>query len=249
MCFRLLALASSSQCADVVRLPVMSSQMRLMIVMAMLLAPRFAHASPPGAMWPEATPRGSTPRSADATSERFAIAVNEPFFWAAKIIGVSAYVGLATHHAIRANVASYPALGTQLTTVIAAPSGGSAGDRGRYFDVGAGWQWYPRELWYGPMFELGAVWRSDTTSRFDSADQRDYSEIERDAQVFVVRGLAGWTWLFEGRLFIMAAVGGSVGYAHGTELVRFDDIPMMTTRRVAPGVAAPEGYLRFGCTF
>src|SRR5262245_39757341 len=109
--------------------------MRLLVaIFAIGLSPAIVSASPPG-------------------EEQYAFAVNEPFFWAQKVIGVSLYLGLDRHHAIRANVANYPALGTQAVAVIAAPSGGTPIDRGGYFDIGAGWQWYPGELWSGPIVE------------------------------------------------------------------------------------------------
>ena len=120
--------------------------MKQLLALAIVLVPSLAIASPPG----ETQERG--------ISERFAIAVNEPFFWAAGFVGVSAYVGVEPHHAIRANVARYPAFGTQAVAAIAAPSGGTPGDRGGYFDIGVGWQWYPRELWNGPTLEGGLVW-------------------------------------------------------------------------------------------
>lgn len=181
--------------------------------------------------------------------ERLAVAVNEPFFWAQRVIGVSLYVGLDSHHAIRANVANYPAPGTQAIAVIAAPSGGTPSDRGGYFDVGAGWQWYPRELWSGPTVELGVLWRADRTRYPDAADMTPVYEVERDARGVLARGLVGWSWLFYRRLFIMGAVGGAVGYARGTELVQLDDYTTMYTRP-APSIAATvEGYVRFGWTF
>ena len=186
---------------------------------------------------------------ADEREERFAFAVNEPFFWPAKVIGVSLYAAIDRHHAIRANVANYPGLGTQAIAVVAAPSGGSPGDRGGYFDIGVGWQWYPRELWSGPTLELGAVWRSDKTRYHDAADTMPIFEVDRDARVVAMRGLIGWSWLFHDRVFIMGAVGGAVGYALGTEVVRLDDYTTTYSRRAPRMVATPEFYLRFGWTF
>jgi hypothetical protein len=205
--------------------------MRLVVATIVVgLSPAIASASPPA-------------------DERFAIAVNEPFFWSQKVIGVSLYLGLGNHQAIRANVANYPAVGTQVTAAIAAPSGGTPDDRGGYFDVGAGWQWYPRELWRGPTVELGLVWRSDKARDPDAADMTPVFEVERDATAIVARGLVGWSWLFYDRVFIMAAAGGAVGYERGTERVQLDDYTTMYTRPAPSVVATLEGYLRFGWTF
>jgi hypothetical protein len=182
--------------------------------------------------------------------ERFAIAVNEPVGWMANVVGISAYVAVAPHHVIRANYASYPAMGTVPMAPFIIPFGGSVGDRGGYVDIGAGWQWYPRETWNGPTFEGGLVWREDTTQKWDSADQRDWREIHRDANVLAARGLAGWSWLFYRRVFIMAAVGGSVGYVvSGTETTHFDSYEMPLVQRAPRAAVLPEGYLRFGWTF
>jgi hypothetical protein len=191
----------------------------------------------------------ATASASPPAQERFAFAVNEPFFWAQKVIGVSLYAGLDRHHAIRANAANYPAPGTQLTAVAAAPSGGTPSDRGGYFDIGAGWQWYPRELWRGPTVELGLLWRSDQTRDDDAADMTPVAEVERDAHGIMTRGLVGWSWLFYDRVFIMAAVGGAAGYERGTERVRLDDYTTMYTRPAPAVVATLEGYLRFGWTF
>jgi hypothetical protein len=181
--------------------------------------------------------------------QRFAFAVNEPFFWGQKVIGASFYVGLDRHHAIRANVANYPAIGTLANAVFAAPSGGTAIDRGGYFDIGAGWQWYPRERWSGPTVELGLLWRSDGTRYPDLADTSPVFEVDRDAWGIAARGLVGWSWQFYGRVFIMAAVGAAAGYERGTELVLLDDYTTMYTRPAPKVVATPESYLRFGWTF
>lgn len=187
--------------------------------------------------------------AAPTVDERYAIAVNQPFFWAQKVIGVSLYLGLDRHHAIRANVANYPALGTQAIAVIAAPSGGTPDDRGGYLDIGAGWQWYPRELWNGPTVELGLLWRSDKTRYPDATDMTPVFEVERDARGVLARGLVGWSWLYYGRVFIMAAVGGAVGYERGTEVVQLDDYTTKYTRPAPSVVATLEGYLRFGWNF
>lgn len=191
----------------------------------------------------------SVASAAPFVDERVALAVNQPFFWAQKVIGVSLYVGLDRHHAIRANVANYPALGTQAIAVIAAPSGGTPSDRGGYFDIGAGWQWFPRELWRGPTVELGLLWRSDRTRYPDAADMTSVFEVERDARGVFARGLVGWSWLFHGRVFVMTAVGGALGYERGTEVVQLDDYTTRYTRPAPPVVATLEGYLRFGLTF
>jgi hypothetical protein len=162
--------------------------------------------------------------ASEAIPERFAIAVNEPFSWGQEFIGASLYVGLARHQAIRANIASYPGPGAQASAIASAIfQDGRGFDRGSYFDVGIGWQWYPRELWQGPILEAGLVWREDKTRFSDVNDTSSVLEVDRDARGMLARGLGGWSWLFYDRVFIMAAIGGATGYERGTELVFLND--------------------------
>jgi hypothetical protein len=202
----------------------------LVVALAIGLVPALASASP-------------------RTPERYAIAVNEPLFWANKIIGVSAYVAVDQHHALRVNVANYTAPGTQLSALFAAPSGGTPINGGGYFDVGFGWQWYLDGLWRGPTFELGVLWRADHRRFPDSFDTMPEFEVERDARGVLARGLVGWSWLFYDRLFIMAAAGSALGYERGTELVTLDDYTTRYTRPSPSLVATLEGYARVGWTF
>jgi hypothetical protein len=201
-----------------------------------------------------ATLMAAAPSTAEADRYRLAIAVNEPLGWSEKIVAASFYVALAEHHVLRANVAHYATPGALFTDKLTAVIGEDNHDverKGGYLDIGAGWQWYPRALWRGPTIELGALWRSDKTLRDDPADTSSLNEVHRDVKVVAARALVGWSWQFYDRVFIMAAAGGSIGYARGTETTIYDDETsrMPETARAPVAVAAFESYLRFGWTF
>ena len=189
-----------------------------------------------------------TTTAAAPVGERFAFGVSEPFAWQKGVFAISVEAAIADHHAVRVNVARYPTLGalaTDLISCLNSECNDATGQHGGYLDIGAGWQWFPRSLWSGPTVEAGLLWRLEHTHTDDYP-----MAVDRDATVIATRGLVGWSWLFEGRVLVMAGVGAAVGYRRGADTT-FDEYgggPGM--RRAAPSLAfSPEGYLRFGWSF
>jgi len=183
---------------------------------------------------------------------RYAIAVNSPTSWAQnRAYAASGYVGIAKHHAIRANLATYDysSLGPE---IIAALGSNSIETRysGDIQDVAIGWQAYSRGLFDGLTFSVDALVRRADTTRIEY-----WNERTRDTQsvTYAGRVMIGWSWLFQKRAFVAVQVGFSKGLERGTEDVHREDydtgMTITTTAKLDRETEAAEGFVRFGIAF
>lgn len=180
--------------------------------------------------------------TAAAEPHRFAVSVNSPISWTQGFtIGASAYAALSEHQALRLNVASHD-IGDDLFK----PDGLRYG---RIVDVGAGWMYFPRRTFDGPMLELGVLRRSGATYVNDTA--MDPAIVDRDTQLYAARALVGWSWLVRDRIMISLAAGAAQGYELGTETTTREFSPgrMTETHEVSQWTTTIEGYFRVGFTF
>ena len=100
-------------------------------------------------------------------SQHLLLAINTPISWTAESIGISAYVGLTDHQALRANVATHPHEDAQLGYVVGILFGGDGPDgeklTGRTTDLGIAWEYFPRRTFDGLFVELGGLARFRNT--------------------------------------------------------------------------------------
>lgn len=174
----------------------------------------------------------------------FAVGVNSPVGWVQpemRSIGASLYLGLSEHSAVRSNFAHYENPVSLRSLWQASSFGETFEPAGTFTDAGLAWVWYPRRLWRGPTFELGALWRHrDTISRAGFPD-----ETRTDSNMYGGRALAGWSWLVTRHVFVAIAVGGSLGYESGRATLP----EMATARRVSRAQLDGEGYFRIGFAY
>lgn len=171
-----------------------------------------------------------------------AIATNSPTSWfgledGKKAFGVSLYVGLGDHHAVRANLARYAHQPLFFAPLL--------GDEGLYdghkLDLGLSWVWYPRQLWRGFTIELGALRRARDLSE-ESMDYRDATA----STTYSGRAMIGWTWLLGDALFVSLAAGVSTGYERGARTSGYTFEDDDETQRLARWQTDAEAYLRIG---
>jgi hypothetical protein len=200
-----------------------------------------------------AAPRADegTARAASADRPKLGLAVSGSWDWS-RSFGASLYAGFAGHHAIRGNVAAWDHDGSDLNDFFLALSGN--GDEssysGRTFDLGIGYQYFPRRLYDGLSLEAGVLVRSidqtDDESFFNSRATRTR------ARAIAGRALIGWSWLFGDRVFLATAVGLSRGRYVGKEEVtayRNDEPYMTEVEDLSEDRFAPEAYFRLGVAF
>ena len=195
----------------------------------------------------------STAAAEPAEDHTLALSVNPPFSWGKRAAyGASGYARLTEHQALRINFASYE-LDTnvmlQLAVAVLAHDTVEGARGGRILDVGAGWMYFPRRTFDGPMLELGVMRRSGAT--FEADENMDPKYVDRDTQLYAARALAGWTWLLYDRAFVSFAVGAARGYEFGIETTQRDSIdhPMPDTHDVSEWSTTVEGYVRLGFVF
>ena len=190
-------------------------------------------------------------KSAQPADAPMAIAVNAPTGWIdGNAFGVSGYARLTDHQALRLNFATHaygPNPTVEVITGVLFDAEFEGVYEGRINDLGAGWQYYPRRTFDGPMLELGVLHRWGDVTQTD--DFSDNEVTARDTQLQAGRALAGWSWLISNSATISFAVGASYGYEHGTETTQQmrDSLPM--TCDVGEWKTTAEGYIRFGVTF
>jgi len=194
----------------------------------------------------------AAPAAAEPEDQPLAIAVNPPLRWQhADAIGVSAYVALTPHQALRGNISRYDFVGSAAGDIIGLLEGGDgdeASNTGRISDTGIGWMYFPRRLWSGPTIEAGLLRRArDTRTEDEFASP---AIVEAQTTTYAGRALLGWSWLIGGRAFAALAVGGSYGYERGTEVSTRDIIDTMSFRRqVGRSRVSGEAFLRLGVAF
>lgn len=182
--------------------------------------------------------RAPAPGADQELPERgLAVGVSFPVRFFAGDIGVSLSYGFARHYAVRANFASFTELGPL-------DFDSEASHSGRSTDVGAGLVWYPRRLWSGPTFELGALARTIDRKIVDEDDTET-----TDTSLVAGRALLGWSWRYK-EAFLAVAVGCALGYERGTESFAEspDDMPPVE-KRVRRLAGDGEFYFRAGFVF
>jgi hypothetical protein len=104
-------------------------------------------------------------------SPAFVVATNNPVMWERltsddgprAAIGISGYIGITAHQAVRLNYATYvvDTLASIWSSVTLADDGNCGYEVGGHSDdLGAGWMYFLHERWRGPSLELGAVRKS-----------------------------------------------------------------------------------------
>jgi hypothetical protein len=194
-------------------------------------------------------------------SPQFVVAINNPIMWKSPTepsprpsegsgslaIGVSGYVGIARHQALRVNYATYA---TMLQNFLEfAPLPWDLGDGtcaasvgGHMDDLGVGWMYFFPERWQGLTLEVGAVRKSMHLWHCMNDQYGEYaSETHTTSTAYVARAMVGWSALAKDRLFVSFAGGLSAGREAGTD----DD----TGARFHHLVADPEVYFRIGFAF
>ncbi len=181
-----------------------------------------------------------------------AITVNQPFRWLdGGSIAVSGYVGLAAHHAMRANVSRYDYTSNLVGDLIAGLHGDDGNEslyQGHLTDVGVAWIYFPRRLWSGFSFEAGLLGRHRNTSVED--DFATPAIVETRSMTIAGRAMLGWNWLIARHMFVSLAFGVSAGYETGKETTAqtlFE--PMFTAHDVGRMHVSGEGFLRLGAAF
>jgi hypothetical protein len=177
------------------------------------------------------------------------LAVNSPLRWAGgDSVGFSGYVGLAKHHMLRLNVATY-AYAANSVGLVAALALGEDGDEaqydGRTTDVGIGYQYYSRGPFDGLMLEAG-VFQRDLATRYED-DFASPSIRETNATGYAGRAMIGWSWLMGRKVFIAVGAGASFGRYSGTETTAETTyMPEYTSKDFVRYETVPEGYVRIG---
>jgi hypothetical protein len=197
--------------------------------------------------------RDTTPIAVATKVERpqLAISTNVPFMWPHSVSG-SVAVGFKTHHAIRANIASYEnsgAIGVLIGDLFFDGDGSDAISKGRNLDVGVSYMVFPRRLWDGFFVEAGALIRDkhkDVTDEYASPEI-----VITDTTTIAARGHIGWSWRVGDHFFIQAAVGASTGREIGRETTGSVLYPdrMMETHDVSRSATSAEGFFRIGGAF
>lgn len=191
----------------------------------------------------------------EPATAQVAIAVNPPLRWKdADSVGISAYAGVSSHHAIRANFATYVDTGGAGATLIGDlffnGDGSDAITHGRITDVGVSWMYFPRKLWSGAFLEAGLLRRARNSH---VEDEFDYPEVrDTETAYYAGRGLAGWSWLFGDHVFVSVSAGLSVGHEIGRETTApRADMPMEMRRTsdVSRSQIYGEGFIRLGGAF
>jgi hypothetical protein len=174
------------------------------------------------------------PQAAHASPE-FALGVNSPVSIAKGFAyGVSGYIALDEHQALRTNVASYESDYLWEDEIDAALSG-------HKYDVSISYVYYPRRVWDGFLLDAGVLGRRHHAVSYDY--DYDRANWVADTNTIAARGMAGWSWLFGGHVFIAVAVGASYGYEFGSVTY-----PTME-RAIGERSLFPESYLRVGGAF
>ena len=200
----------------------------LVVVLASLAAP--AHAET--AAWP---------------GHPIALGVSAPWGWFADRFGISGYVGIDAHSALRANLARYGESKSFIDYGSLFVGAESPSRAGRIADYGLAWVWYPRGLWDGFTFEAGLLRRDrDTSERSET-----HTVVHTSSTTYAARAMLGWSWRIAGYTYLAVAVGLSAGRESGTEQVvpGFLSDDMAATGPIARLQVDGEGYFRFGFAF
>lgn len=239
------------------RLPV------LVVVLASLAAPAHAEAPPAHAEAPpasharhvEAPPASharpiQAPRTTPGEGRalpRIALGVSVPWGWFADRFGISGYVGINAHSALRANLAWYGESKSFVDYGSLFVGAESPSRSGRIADYGLAWVWYPRRLWDGFTLEAGLLRRDRDVSERSEED----TVVHTSSTTYAGRAMLGWSWRIAGYAYLAVAVGLSAGRESGTEEIvpGFLSDDMAATRPIARLQVDGEGYFRFGFAF
>jgi hypothetical protein len=230
-------------------------------VAAIAAATVTVHAAPPPeiakALTEAGAASGTTPALASGPdlAVPIAFASNVPLAWPWSV-GVSAWVGVDDHHAIRANFARYR--GPIWLPIAAAFSGEGSDleegdippDFGHTTDASLGWVTYPRRVLDGATIEVGALLRLNRLR--DRIDSKNVASEEQFTNVYGARALIGWTWRLGRWWFLATSIGASAGYERGREkvFVGYDaahgNMEIIREGRVSRVAVSAEAYLRIG---
>jgi hypothetical protein len=181
---------------------------------------------------------------AETPSSRFGLAVNAPLGWAARSFGVSGYVRLGEHLAVRGNLARYQNSEALKGTIGAFTGNDGTGYGGTIFDVGIAAVWYPRRMWDGFLLEVGALRRDRDVYVWPESESQTFTRSTE----YAGRALVGWSWLIRQRAFIAIAAGLSLGAESGNDTTTPDRMPTIT-KPVQRSRSDGEGYIRIGVVF
>jgi hypothetical protein len=184
-------------------------------------------------------------------SPGFIVAINNPLMWESltsqappAAVGVSGYIGLTRHQALRLNYATYEV--DNPSAVLSGLTEGGDGScayelGGHSDDIGAGWMYFLRERWRGPSLELGAVRKSMRLSYCHNDGDEFGSETHTTSTSYVARAMLAWSWLYSDHIFASFGAGGSLGRETGTS--------NETGKHFHQLAAYPEMYFRLGFAF
>ena len=110
-------------------------------------------------------------------------------------------------------------------------------------DLGLGWTWYPRRLWDGPSFEVGALRRERDAWIHSGIDHKDTTRSVTHGG----RALIGWSRLVTRRWFIAVAAGLSAGHQSGQRMIVSGS--KLTTQTIDRLQLEPEFYMRIGLAY
>jgi hypothetical protein len=172
------------------------------------------------------------------------VGVNQPLLWHTGGIAASVYVRVASHLAVRANIAGYSGAESLLDFIINLHRGGGYGRAGRTFDLGIAGIWYPRRVGRGPMVEAGALRRKRNIDTYTDTGET----ITTRSTEYAGRVMVGWTWRSR-HLFLAFAAGLSVGGERGNDTITHEHSGATMTTPVRRQQVDGETYLRVGWVF
>ncbi len=173
---------------------------------------------------------------------RIALAVNPPIRWFTKdtAFGASLYVGFATHHVVRANVARYP-----YGDIFASETSYD----GLTTDLGASYMYFPRRAFDGYFVDAGFVHRTEDGTALGPF----WEQTSEKTTFYGGRAMIGWSWLVGDTFFTSLQFGASIGHVRGTredcDTGCMDDGDPPTTTRISTTKLVGEGMIRIGIAF
>jgi hypothetical protein len=186
----------------------------LVLATAAMLAATIAAAEP------------TAPSSPAPAQEPVVAIAMSPMSWVTGQYGsYSASLRLASHHALRVNVATYGGRDYYI------PS--EATFRGGVTDVSAGWEMFPRSLWSGFSVITDVVYRRRDTSTLEDA-AAPVGDSATDTRTLAVRAQIAWTWHSRAAELenLFATVG--IGVSGGREVGRVYDLDDDLMTRINP---------------
>lgn len=173
-----------------------------------------------------------------------AVGVNVPTSWFVGTVGASAYLGLSSHHAVRANFARFHVDDSIWPIRLVASDFSAVDPAGTIYDAGLSLLWSSRRFMDGLVLEAGVLRRDRNTVYWPEMSPK----TETDTTAYSARAMIGWSWRVGRHGFVAAAIGGSIGRESGVEEVTDDDgvEPTREMRHVQRTQNDLETYVRWG---